>query len=200
MGEEIMLFASGIIGVRATARTFLKFGVCMLALGQGGAWAADAPPDKPDGLEEIVVTARKQTESVMKIPVAVSAVSAADLKRYAITDVQDLGSRFSGVSFETTATSPNGGTLSIRGIGSSAFDSAIESAVSTVIDGVQTSRGSVLIGALVDLNQAEVLKGPQALFFGKNSPGGVLSLQGIRRCDLGACNRNGCGSRRASLQ
>jgi iron complex outermembrane recepter protein len=171
-----MLFASGIVSVRATVRTVLKSGACLLVLGPGGAWATDASQDNSDRLDEIVVTARKQTESIMKVPVTVSAVSAADLKRYAITDVQDLGSRFSGVSFETTSSSPSGGTLSIRGIGSSAFDSAIEGAVSTVIDGVQTSRGSVLIGALVDLNQAEVLKGPQALFFGKNSPGGVLSL------------------------
>jgi hypothetical protein len=38
-----MHFASDNISVRATARTFLKSGVCMLALGQGGAWATDAP-------------------------------------------------------------------------------------------------------------------------------------------------------------
>ena len=47
-----MFFASGIASVRTTARTFLKSGVGMLALGQGGAWATDAPQDNSDRLEE----------------------------------------------------------------------------------------------------------------------------------------------------
>jgi iron complex outermembrane receptor protein len=171
-----MGFALRFISFRTPARLFLISAWSVFVFGGGVAWAADSTDENSGALEEVVVTARKQSESIMGVPVAVSAVSSADLNRYAIADVQDLGSRFSGVSFDTTASSPNGGTLAIRGIGSSSGDSAIDGAVSVVIDGVQTSRSSVLIGALVDLAQAEVLKGPQALFFGKNSPGGVISL------------------------
>jgi iron complex outermembrane recepter protein len=161
-----------------------RFGIGLLSLSPISlAWAEAAPAPvadqqstaPSDALEEILVTARKQTESSLSVPVAVSAVSGADLTRYAITDVSGIASRIPSVSFDKTPTGGSG-SLTIRGIGSSAFDSAIEQAVSTVVDGVQTSRGNFIQSGLLDVAGIEVLEGPQALFFGKNSPAGVLSL------------------------
>src|ERR1700730_10810658 len=99
-----MGFASRFISFRTPGRLFLISGWSFFISGWGVAWAVDsAEENSGGGLEEIVVTARKQSGSIMGVPVAVSAVSSADLNRYAIADVQDLGSRFSGVSFDTTA-------------------------------------------------------------------------------------------------
>ena len=60
----------------------------------------------------------------------------------------------------------------MRGIGTSALDAGVDQSVSLNIDGQQFSQGLAFKSGLFDLAQAEVLKGPQALFFGKNSPAG----------------------------
>lgn len=161
---------------RVAMTNSMACGLGLLALSQASTATAQTPAQDAttaNQLEEIVVTARKQRESIMDVPVAASVVSSGDLERYAIRDV--TGIRVPSVNLDRTATG-GGGSLTIRGIGSSTFDTGIEQAVATVIDGVQTSRGNFIEAGLLDLSLVEVLKGPQALFFGKNSPGGVLSL------------------------
>jgi outer membrane receptor protein involved in Fe transport len=138
--------------------------------------AQPADADRATKLEDIVVTARKTTETLMRVPVAASAISGAQMQRYGAVDLSTVGNLVPAVTFERTLGSGSG-ALTIRGIGSSGTDSGIEQTVSTVLDGVQTSRGQFIQQGVFDLEQIEVLKGPQSLFFGKNSPGGVLSLR-----------------------
>ena len=69
-----------------------------------------------------------------------------------------------------------GTQVSLRGIGTSALDAGIDQSVSLNIDGQQFSQGVTYRSGIFDMAQAEVLRGPQALFFGKNSPGGVIAL------------------------
>ena len=64
--------------------------------------------------------------------------------------------------------SNGGGSLAIRGISSPANQACFEQAVSVAIDGVQTSDGRIAQLGFFDVDQVEILKGPQALFFGKN--------------------------------
>src|SRR5690606_10265777 len=67
--------------------------------------------------------------------------------------------------------------VSIRGIGTTSLDPGIDQSVSLNIDGMQFTQGSAYSIGMFDMAQVEVLKGPQALFFGKNSPGGVVSIR-----------------------
>jgi iron complex outermembrane receptor protein len=139
---------------------------------------AQSVPTKDDrGLTEIIVTARKRTESLISVPVAVTALGAADLNRYAASDL----TKISQLAPQVIVTSPSGGGqgtgFTIRGIGSSTAEVGLESSVPINLDGVQQSRGRLAIFSMFDIAQVEVLKGPQALFFGKNSPAGVISLQ-----------------------
>lgn len=127
------------------------------------------------GLEEIVVTARKQSESMNDVPVAVSVITPAEIRNNDATDLQKLAELTPQV-FAGEVTTGTGVVLSIRGIGSSPFDAGIDQSVSVVVDGIQLSRGRIIQEALFDLRQVEVLEGPQALFFGKNSPAGVIAL------------------------
>lgn len=127
-------------------------------------------------LEEVFVTARRQVESAMKVPVAVSALSAADIARYSANDVKKIGELVPQVNMAEAAAG-NGASFTIRGIGSASANTGVEQAVAVNIDGVQVGRaGRIVKLGLLDLEQVEVLKGPQALFFGKNSPAGVVSL------------------------
>ena len=75
------------------------------------------------------------------------------------------------------ATGPYGGNLTLRGVASPTSNASSEPAVTINIDGVPLSYGGVVRMGNIDIGQVEVLKGPQALFFGKNSTGGIVSMR-----------------------
>ncbi|MCJ2186289.1 TonB-dependent receptor [Novosphingobium beihaiensis] len=124
---------------------------------------------------EIIVTARKRQESILKVPVIESVIDSEVLQQSQITDMQAVTSKVPGL-FVGTSVLAIGSQISLRGVGTSALDAGIDQSVSLNIDGQQFSQGLTFKSGLFDLAQAEVLKGPQALFFGKNSPGGVIAL------------------------
>lgn len=126
-------------------------------------------------LEDIVVTARKREESLMDVPVAVTAIGAVQLERSGVSDLSGI-SQLAPQVVVGRSDSGAGASFSIRGIGTSFFDSGTEQSVSVNIDGIAAGRGNIITQGYFDLQQVEVLKGPQALFFGKNSPAGVISL------------------------
>jgi iron complex outermembrane receptor protein len=144
-------------------------------------FAADAPTapgagaSKATDIEEVVVTARKKTERLLDVPVAANALSAKALAKYATTDLTSVGNQIPQVSIDHAA-SGAGAIITIRGIGSASVDAAIEQEVTVNIDGVPISRGRVIEQAFFDQASVDVLKGPQALYFGKNSPAGVISI------------------------
>jgi iron complex outermembrane receptor protein len=126
-------------------------------------------------LEEIIVTARKREESLVRVPAAVSVLTTTDLERDHVTDLSKISELTPDLVIQRAPTG-NGAVLSIRGIGSSYEDAGIEQTVAINIDDVEIGRGRIAAVDQFDLKQVEVLKGPQALFFGKNSPAGVVSV------------------------
>ncbi len=153
-------------------KTKLLGGLMLSAAIAAPAWSQPAP----GGIETVTTTARKQEETLIDVPVAVSVLDSAAMERYGSTNLSQISDQIPQIQI-TRATSGNGGVMVVRGISSASTDPGIESAVSINIDGVQVSRGYVATAGFFDLAQVEVLKGPQALFFGKNSPAGVISLR-----------------------
>lgn len=125
--------------------------------------------------DEIVVTARLRNEGLMDVPVAVSVLSAKDIAKYNATDLTKIGELTPTVIVSNYRTI-GGGSIAIRGISSPPTQVGYEQPVSVAIDGIQSSSGRVATLGFFDIQQVEVLKGPQALFFGKNSPAGVISI------------------------
>lgn len=125
---------------------------------------------------EIVVTARRRDERLMDVPVVVSALSAETIAQYNSNSLTAIGELTPTVIVGAYRAN-GGGTIAIRGISSPANQTGFEQAVSVAIDGVQTSNGRIAQLGFFDIAQVEVLKGPQALFFGKNSPAGVISIR-----------------------
>ncbi len=135
-----------------------------------------APQETGDApTEDIVVTARLRDEALLEVPVAVSVLSAADINKYNAADLTKIGELTPSVIVSNYRTI-GGGSLAIRGISSPPTQVGYEQPVSVALDGIQTSSGRVATLGFFDLQQVEVLKGPQALFFGKNSPAGVISI------------------------
>jgi iron complex outermembrane receptor protein len=161
------------------ARIAGLFAVCSAALHSAGACAQETAETQaqagPQMLEEVIVTARKRTESLQNVPVAVAPVSKLQLQNNDATDLVKLAELAPQVLIGQTATG-TGALISIRGISSAATDSGLDQSVSVDIDGIQLSRGRIISSAIYDMQQVEVMEGPQALFFGKNSPAGVIAL------------------------
>ncbi|MBJ7437790.1 MAG: TonB-dependent receptor [Sphingopyxis sp.] len=144
--------------------------------------AADPQASSTDSggtIGDIVVTARRRSESLQNTPVAVSAVTAAALEARGATDISAIAQSVPSVTFNTTAGNSgasNAAVVFIRGIGQDDFFPTIDPGVGIYLDGVYVSRtlGSVL--DTVDLEQIEVLRGPQGTLFGKNTIGGAVQI------------------------
>jgi outer membrane receptor protein involved in Fe transport len=136
--------------------------------------AAETAGAPADG--EILVTARRRAERLQDVPVAAAAVNAAQIRQYDMTTLANVRIVAPQLSFDRGFTG-SGASISLRGVSSSNLDAGIEQSVLLDVDGLPTSRGRLLNDALFDLQEITVLKGPQSLFFGKNSPGGVVALK-----------------------
>jgi iron complex outermembrane receptor protein len=110
------------------------------------------------------------------VPVSVTVLGAAQLKALAVDSLQDLRAVTPGISVGEVSGGV-GGTVALRGVGTTAGSNpTFEQTVAVNIDGVQLSRGGAVRVGQIDMEKIEVLRGPQALFFGKNSPAGVISI------------------------
>lgn len=142
------------------------------AFAQDSADSADADDDIP----VIVVQARRQNETLQEVPVTVTAIGGETLDRYSIDQVADFVSRVPTLNVQVGG-SGSGGQLSLRGVGSSNISAAFDSAVAFEYDGVVVSTMRLVQAGFFDVEQVDVLRGPQSLFFGKSATAGVLSLR-----------------------
>ena len=126
-------------------------------------------------IEEIVVTARKREESLQETAVAVSVLTDEAITAQRIEGVTDLGTIIPGMVAGRTG-SGTAGNIYLRGIGTGRSNPSFDQAVSINIDGIGISSAALLNAGMFDMERIEVLRGPQALFYGKNSPGGVMVI------------------------
>ncbi len=136
--------------------------------------AAPAGAETRNDLQDIIVTARRKAESDMAVPVMVTAIGGDTLASQGAVDVYKISQLVPQLEI-SQGPSVTGGVLALRGI-SSGITNSSDQAVAINIDGVQVSNAIGLRIGQFDLARVEVLKGPQALFFGKNSPAGVISF------------------------
>ena len=152
----------------------LAFLLATPAIGQDRPGAQGAEEDRATG-GEIIVTARKREERLLDVPVAISAISEAEIERYSTNSLTAVSQQ---VPQLIIAESQNqvGGSINLRGIGAGVSNPSTEQSVTVNLDGVPVSYGNAVRLGQLDIQRIEVLKGPQALFYGKNSPGGIISL------------------------
>ena len=134
-----------------------------------------AAEEQSRAIEEIVVTARKRAEGLQQVPIAVSAFGEEYINQNAIGSIEDVMSvvpTFIGGQSQLGA----GGAIYLRGVGSATGNALIDQSVAINIDGVAMAQATLMYAGQYDTRQIEVLRGPQSLFFGKNSTGGVVSF------------------------
>ena len=125
----------------------------------------------------IIVTATQRAADVQDIPIAVTAVTPAQLERQGINNIQTLGTVAPSFNIQSSQTESQGTSIRIRGIGTTGNNIGLESAVGVFIDGVYQSRPGVALGELVDVQQVEILRGPQGTLFGRNTTAGALVVR-----------------------
>jgi outer membrane receptor protein involved in Fe transport len=143
------------------------------AFAGAGAWAADA--SSAPALDEIIVTAQKRSENLQDVPISVVAISAQQIKDAGITDIRNLAILTPGLTV-TSEGNEAITTARIRGIGTVGDNPGLESSVGVNIDGVYRPRNGVAFGDLGEIEQIEVLYGPQGELFGKNNDAGVINV------------------------
>ena len=130
---------------------------------------------KSQALETVVVTARRRSEPLQKVPVAVTVLGAAQLKRDNLNNVQDVLAQVPSADFRTSSSNKDR-TIFIRGIGTISTSPGVEPSVSTVLDDVVLLRAGQSTLDLAGLDQVEVLRGPQGTLFGKNASAGAVNI------------------------
>lgn len=127
------------------------------------------------GLEEIIVTASKRTESLQDVPITVNAFSAQVIQEAGINNADDLAILTPSLTISTNIT-PATAAFRIRGIGTSQSDIALEPSVGLFIDDVYLNRSGLGMSDLNDIERIEVLQGPQGTLYGKNTNAGAVSI------------------------
>ena len=143
---------------------------------------ADTGASKGTGLEEIVVTARRREEKLQSVPLSVTAFSQADLQQENIQTAGDL--QHFVPSLQVSGVSRNSQTFTIRGLGDSNLSAGGLPNVLTYFAEVPIAVDGALLGAgggggpglYYDLENLQVLKGPQGTLFGRNVDGGAILL------------------------
>ena len=137
--------------------------------------AESAQAESMNVIEEVVVTARKRQETLQEVPVVVSVLTEDAINTQRIESISDISTIVPGM-VATQVTSGTSGFIYLRGVGTGSGNPAFDQAVAINVDGMGINSAQMMNAGMFDLRQIEVLKGPQALFYGKNSPGGVIAI------------------------
>ena len=127
-------------------------------------------------VSEVVVTARKREENVQNIPIAVTAISGKQVEQFNLTNVEDVAQRTPQLII-SRGSSGSGSDITMRGIGASSENIGIEQSVAVNVDGVYYGQGRAIDEGVFDVSGVQVMKGPQALFYGKNATAGAIAVQ-----------------------
>ena len=125
-------------------------------------------------IEEILVTAQKRSESLQEVPIAISVFSADSIDQTGVQELRDLTEYIPNVTI--TQGTDFGAQINIRGVGANSRNIGFDSRVGVYLDGVYLGQGPALNQDLVDLEQIEVLRGPQGTLFGKNTVAGAVNM------------------------
>ncbi len=167
---------------RADSR-YTTLSLAILVALAGPARAQEQAPPAPAAesaeareLDTVTVTARRRAESIDDVPVAVSAFGEEQLKDLQASDVSGLQGAVPNLNIVQGRGSANSVNVFIRGIGQPDALQSFDPGVGMYVDDVYYSRINGSMFSLFDVQQVEVLRGPQGTLYGKNSTGGAIKI------------------------
>lgn len=144
-------------------------------------------------LEEVIVTATKRAESVMDVPLSITAMSGNEIRKINLNDVKDLIAFTPGISGNSKDSFLD--FISVRGIRTIDFGNGGDPSISMFKNGLYQGRTGAGVSSLYDVERSEVLRGPQGFLFARNSVAGGINvitakpdsdqLEGFAEVDVG---------------
>jgi len=151
--------------------TYLLGGLAVLLGGLNIAHGAE-PPEAAE-VDEIIVTAQKREQSLSDVSLAVTAIGANELVNSQTNSLESLQYLVPSMSFGNDF---NFAKLFIRGIGLNSSFPGADPSVALHLDGAVIAQAGAQMSSMFDLEQVEVLRGPQGTLYGRNATGGVINL------------------------
>ena len=169
---------------KGTTQTLIALAVST-AFPMHAAWAQEAKPEatKNDGtkLETVIVTANRRAENIKEVPMSISAIKGDALDTYNASgqDIRFLAARVPSLNVESDfgRSFPR---FYIRGLGNTDFDLNASQPVGLVYDDVVQESPMLKGFPVFDVEQVEILRGPQGTLFGRNSPAGVIKFDSAK--------------------
>ena len=127
-------------------------------------------------LEAIIVTAQRRVERLQDVPVAITALSAADLESRGVRQAGDITAAVPNMLLNSPYGSEAQPTFTLRGVTTQDFSENQSSPIAMYVDEVYKSIGAVQAVQTYDLDRVEVLRGPQGTLYGKNATGGAVAF------------------------
>lgn len=162
----------------ASSRSSIRRVVSLLIAGCAGAASLGAHAQSGNDsstlmLEEVVVTAQYREESLAKTPISMTAITADELDRGNLQQINDILDDVPGV---TLARGAAGSFFTVRGISSIQGGGEIDPGIAFNVDGIYNPFSSAALMSFFDVNRVEVLRGPQGTLYGRNAIAGVVNV------------------------
>lgn len=165
--------------VRASLFALQPLAAGLLLAAAGSSFAEEPATATPVAQQDaklgtVTVNARRREESAQSVPTPISVLSSETLETQRIYRVQDIQQLVpsTNVSYVHARQS----SISIRGLGNNPASDGLEGSVGVYLDNVYLGRPGMAVFDLLDVEQLEVLRGPQGTLFGKNTTAGVLNI------------------------
>jgi len=156
--------------------------ICLLTAVTTGVQAQDASDDSDSGLlEEVTVTATRRAENIQDIPISITALNSNEIEQISagVPDIRFMNGRVANLTVESSygRVFPR---FYIRGYGNTDFDLNSSQPVSYVVDEIVQENPLLKGFPVFDVQQIEVLRGPQGTLFGRNTPAGVVKVDSVK--------------------
>lgn len=138
--------------------------------------AAIAQEEAKGVFEEVLVTARKRTETAQRVPIPITALSQEQLQTRNMTEIRDIERLSPNTSIQYSSVNGTAAQIFMRGIGQTNWSSTQDPKIGMYVDGVYLSRPQGGLLDFMDIERVEVLRGPQGTLFGRNTTAGLIHI------------------------
>lgn len=163
MRHSVWMVGASIAGIAAAG----------VAHAQSDAARSAAEGASVTGIEDIIVTASRRSETLKEVPTAISAYGGEQMKSQQILSLTDVSSISPNIQITSFATNAN---VAIRGIGNSQIGAGADPGVAVHVDGVYLAQPGLGVATFLDVQRVEILRGPQGTLFGRNATGGAVNI------------------------